>query len=404
MPPGVINVSGLGGFNFKPTGAKGRRIGLRERERLRFEVPKAKDMARRGYRGGDDDDDDLDSFDDPIDIGVDYDPNPDEHEHEHEHENGDGDGNEGVEESGLGENDSISNMSLLQPPRRLRKSKAEAGEASVGLAAPQDDVPTVTGHISIQPRPLNFLVPDEINPVARRIDTNNTSDEGGFALDQKEMEKERKRKRARPTDVDVDVARGQVGSSADDRTNESAGRNQPLVGPSMDGKRARLLALAQNLQQTFPEQREELDRVIEKIERGHAGSGPQQQQVVVVGADAATGSNLSTGKSAPIPVPLAKGRRARNGHARAASDGAIAIASGSLEAAHGQASHAMSDIEEEDTDPRGWPPTKKDPLIHVFIDQYVVLLFFQFARSLIFFLKKKLARTSLLDCSRISDA
>jgi hypothetical protein len=365
--PGLIRVPTLLGMN--STGAKGKRIGKREREKLKFDTPKSRNNKSSG---------DLDSFDDPIDISVDYDPNTDNDRKA-----------EAIEDSGEGpgENDSISNMSLLQPPRRLRpQSQSKAGESSLGLVT--KDNPTTT--MGLQ---------DSINFYADGISNRETIDDTAYVYRPKqthhEIEKEKKRRtrpkpithsRSYPTlAVDAEVAdSSQLASkepttTEEDKMNKSDGSMEKdqvseLVGlqsqdelGSPKSKQLRLLALAQILQQLFPEQREDLARVMKRIEK-HQGV-PRSPQKAVVSPDTAGSSDRAFGKPMPIPVP-AKGKKAKKTHARAASEGAVTTGSESLEAPHVQ--RPMTDVEEreeEDIDPRGRPPKRKDPLIHVFIDQ-----------------------------------
>ena len=95
-----------------------------------------------------------------------------------------------------------------------------------------------------------------------------------------------------------------------------------------DDKQGRLLSLAKKLQQIFPEQYEELAQVIERVEKGKLGSRKTVE------------CEQSLFRSRPI--------------ARAVSGGST-----------------IDQEEEEEIDPRGPAPEQKDPLIHIFVDQYV---------------------------------
>jgi len=355
--PGIIRVSTLLGTNL--TGVKGKRVGRRERdkEKLKFDMAKARNHKRNG---------DPDSFDDPIDIGVEYDPNADN--------------NDGAEATENGENDSISNMSLLQPPRRLRKSKP--AEASLSLIT--KDITTSTGQI-----PSQYSINSNADEIKTRNLIVNTGDEDvftskheGVAGGEKEKEKKKKSKSTKPIihsrsypTLSVAAEFADTGSleskepTTDDKIKSDESSQIPgSFGLQIQGeiaspksKQSRLLALAQNLHQLFPEQREEVARVIKRVET---------HQKAILSPDTAGNNERSLGKSVPIPIP-AKGNKTKKGHARTASEGAITTGSDSLEAPH--VPRPMTDVEEEgeDIDPRGRPPKKKDPLIHVFVDQYV---------------------------------
>lgn len=344
--PGIIRVSTLSGIT--PTGVKGKRIGRKEREKLKFDMARVRNHKRSG---------DPDSFDDPIDIEVEYGPNADDDN---------GAAAEVTEENG--ENDSISNMSLLQPPRRLRsQGKSKAGETSLGL-----------------------ITKDTPNMGQFRTDGIKTGGDDVFGLKQEDVasgEKEKEKKRTKPKSAKpiihsrsypkLDVAAepadaGQLGSkecTTDDRMNKSDGsvdrskdlglQNQGELA-TCNSKQSRLLGLGQSLQQLFPEQREELARIIKKVEN-HQDSPSTQKNPLK--PDTAGSSER---KSIPIPVP-AKGKKAKKSHVRAASEGAITTGSDSVDVPH--VLRPMTDVEEEDIDPRGRPPKKKDPLIHVFVDQ-----------------------------------
>ena len=346
--PGILRMSTIG---TNLIGVKGKRIGRREREKekLKFDMEKTRNHKRNGNPH---------SFDDPIDIDVEYGPN------------------DGAEATENGEDDSISNMSLLQPPRRLRKNKP----AETSLSLITKDIPI--GQIPSQ---------SSINSCADEITTRdlivNTGEEDVFMLKHegvasggKEKEKKKKPKSTKPIihsrsyptlSIAAEPAdTGELKSkepTTDDKMNKPDENNQVPESPglgeiaSSNSKQSRLLALAQNLQQLFPEQREELARVIKRIEN---------HQKSILGPDTAGNSERSTGKSIPIPIP-AKGKKVKMGHSRTASEGAITTGSDSFEVPH--VPRPMTDVEEEgeDIDPRGRPPKKKDPLIHVFVDQYV---------------------------------
>lgn len=145
--------------------------------------------------------------------------------------------------------------------------------------------------------------------------------------------------------------------------------NQPQT------KRSRLIALAKKLRQFFPEQRQELRRVIVRLEKNGIESGKGQKAFLTAHVLDTGGSAQLTAKSAPIPVPGVR-KSKRNVHHRSGSESAITdIIDDSIEAGNvGHRDH-MPQVEEEDEDldPRGRPPKKGDVLIHIFIDQLSLL-------------------------------
>jgi len=137
---------------------------------------------------------------------------------------------------------------------------------------------------------------------------------------------------------------------------------EPRAPLGADTKRGRLLTLARKLKQLFPEQHEELGRVIARIE----------------GTETTTNSWMTgdVKRTKPVSIPAGKKKKQKKGgHVRTGSEGT------SLEAldpddeddvqASRPAMNAFPDIEEEDEeiDPRGRPPKKGDVLVHIFIDQ-----------------------------------
>lgn len=137
-------------------------------------------------------------------------------------------------------------------------------------------------------------------------------------------------------------------------------------------KRCRLVALAKELRQFFPEQRQELRRIAVQFERqGMDPRGKGKKAFLSSDTVGVGGSAQSPTKSAPIPVPGV--RKSKRGiHRRSGSESAIVDTNDDpIEDGDG-----MPEIEEEDDellDPRGRPPKKGDVLIHVFIDQLSLL-------------------------------
>ena len=143
-------------------------------------------------------------------------------------------------------------------------------------------------------------------------------------------------------------------------------------------KRSRLIALAKELRQFFPEQRQELRRVTVRFEK--QGMEPRERgKKTFLTSDAVGvgGSAQMPTKSASILVPGVR-KSKRSTHRRSGSESAIVdTIVDSIEGGDGADRDGMPEVEEdEELDPRGRPPKKGDVLIHVFIDQLSLLLSF----------------------------
>ena len=145
--------------------------------------------------------------------------------------------------------------------------------------------------------------------------------------------------------------------------NDDGGVDLPCMAQPQT-KRSRLIALAKELRQFFPEQRQELRRVTVRFEKQGMEPKVKGKKAFLTGdAVGVSGSTQMPTKSAPIPVPGFR-KSKRNIHRRSGSESAIVdpIESGN--------DVDRNDVEEdEELDPRGRPPKKGDLLIHVFIDQ-----------------------------------
>lgn len=142
-------------------------------------------------------------------------------------------------------------------------------------------------------------------------------------------------------------------------------------------KRSRLIALAKELRQFFPEQRQELRRVTVRFEKqGMEPRGKGKNAFLTSDAVAVGGSAQLPTKSAPMPVPGVR-KSKRSIHRRSGSESAIVNTNvDSIEGGDAAYRDGMSEVEEEDEeelDPRGRPAKKGDLLIHVFIDQLSLL-------------------------------
>ena len=144
----------------------------------------------------------------------------------------------------------------------------------------------------------------------------------------------------------------------------------PLNMAQTQTKRSRLIALAKELRQFFPEQRQELRRVTVRFEKqGMEPSGKAKKAFLTSDVGVGGSAQMPT-KSAPVPVPGVR-KSKRSIHRRSGSESAI------VDSIEGDAADrdGMPEVEEEDgeLDPRGRPPKKGDILIHVFIDQLSLL-------------------------------
>ncbi|KAF9559965.1 hypothetical protein CPC08DRAFT_497245 [Agrocybe pediades] len=415
------------------TGKKGKRVGRREREREKLKKDMQKEMSKEGGS------EEEDSEEDEIGVNFDY---VDELDAED-----DSPLEESVEDQeDQGENDSISNLPLLRPPRRRhvrRRRRAadtvyihsifgmeqgayksipaspkrleldleDVGEESrdfsignvVDKPKAQDDSEIFDARPSgrvvgekkkrTRSRRLRSLSHAKSDPQLRQ--ESNSTTEAGKQVDDLEItasinaRKDQKTAAQQDDDIDIlDMDRTQFQKliSASSATgsrmlllNQQRKSEAPAQQTSSNTKRGRIISLARKLVQLFPEQQEELGKVIARLERqypkqktrgdelSNAGGVPQQQSP-------STAPGLKRKKS-----------KKKSGHARTASEGTggegmeyeddsiDSGVGGFLRNMHRQpAEH--DDDDEEEIDPRGRPPKKGDVLIHVFIDHSNILI------------------------------
>jgi hypothetical protein len=140
-------------------------------------------------------------------------------------------------------------------------------------------------------------------------------------------------------------------------------------------KRSRLIALAKELRQFFPEQRQELRRVTARFEK--QGVEPRGKVKKLTGGAVGVGGPTLL-PTIPGLLPVAGVRKSkRSDHRRSRSETAILDThDNSAEGGEAADRDFMPEVEEEDEeelDPRGRSPRKGDVLIHVFIDQLSLL-------------------------------
>ena len=408
-------------------GKKGRRVGRKERdkEKMKMDVMKGvldigggvvnpQPASNAGVGGGD--------------LGAEY----------HDADGDEDFEDEGVEpqeeedENVVGTNDSLAGLSLLQPPRRKRdRSRRRKGPNTLaGITDSLKSTPATPGH-------AKGVISDEMEEVGGIVkastDESNSHEVDVFESKPNETPGSEKRKRTRTKrvkslvhstsvpqlkvdtietgekppeekaavndDVSVKTVKSKKGKSkvrpvGDEEDILDMDRNQmrqlitesarvgsrlllaggqppePQAPLAPETKRGRLLTLARKLKQLFPEQHDELGRVIARIE----------------GTETAAANSWLTGdvkRSKAVSIPAGKKKKPKKGgHVRTGSEGT------SLEGfdlddeddvqGGRRAMNAFPDIEEEEDeeiDPRGRPPKKGDVLVHVFIDQYVSLIF-----------------------------
>ena len=393
------------------TGKKGKRVGRRERGREKLKL----DMIKMSSQGSNADG----SVGEEFEFGMDDDNDGDSSDDEDQQS----DGQEG--------NDSISNMSLLQPPRRKRdRSRRRQGKDTAyihNIAGTSSAYKSTPG----SPRRLTILDAEDLYDVSSRNGGPQEEVDGDiFSLKPNDVpggEREReKKKRVRPkrskalgevqsfSQLKVDKglednpeAVADEGSKRLDTNSSRKGkklstkgskgllemdRNQlshsPSTIPSSDprqesaettpanSKRGRILALARQLLQFFPEQREELGRVVSRIEKQGATSESQARKLVASRDGGGMGSDDP--KSSPITMSSKRSSIGRRSHVRTVSEGSINKPLDS-ESKSKTVGLKFPDIDEEDEedeiDPRGRPPKKNDVLVHVFIDQYASFAF-----------------------------
>jgi hypothetical protein len=408
-------------------GKKGKRVGRRERERekARHDAINAEQELKEG------DNMDIAVEDNSFEFDFDDDDNDDDGLEPRDED----------EEQGE-DNDSLSNLSLLKPPRRRRdRSRRRKGRDTTyihtvtGINGAYKSTPgTPGGHL--HPYAIANDGDEQISPDVE-IKQSSVEDDDVFEPKINTTPEKRKRtrtKRLKPArsfpDMNVDTLAG--GSTApalapapmvEDRTQlavmkatkgrvraaELLGshdvldmdRNQlqkyliasgsgiilmnsppePKNQPPPDSKRGRLLALARQLRELFPEQYDDLGRIIQRIERAGATQGKAKK---TVSSDAKEDIDTHPSTSRPISIPGSKRKRSRKGgHTRTGSESGTTGGDGfdhddeqldDPQNADGGAGHALDiEEEEEEIDPRGRPPKRSDALVHVFIDQCVFL-------------------------------
>lgn len=297
----------------------------------------------------------------------------------------------------VGENDSISNMSLLKPPRKRSRSRRRKAKDSAHVHS----LAGITGVYKSTPASpkRGFLVDNKLGvdsddgpmgdiPVGTNdVGDPSTSKHQTVGVDEREKKKRVRTKRSNKTltrirsypnlkvEVEIQDSRAkEVGAQSNTNELESS---KALSASSDTSQRGRMLSLARHLQEQFPEQHQELKRVVTRLER--VDSNPLEGKGAMGNSEGSgSGGGSSLVKSSPIAIPGKKLRRPKKlGHSRAASEGMVPGLSEMI--VESPLNHRpITDVEEEGEegeeavmiDPRGRPPRKKDPLMHVFIDQY----------------------------------
>lgn len=411
-------------------GKKGRRVGRKERDKEKMKM----DLMKGGLDigSGDVNPQPATSAGDGGDFGAEYNDADGDEDDEDE-----GVEPQEEDENVVGTNDSLAGLSLLQPPRRKRsRSRRRKGRDTTyihtlaGITDAYKSTPATPGR-------AKGVIGDEMEEVGGIVkastDESNSNEVDVFESKPNETPGSEKRKRTRTKrvkalvhstsvpqlkvdttemgqkpaeeqadndNVSVKTVKPKKGKSKvrpveDEEDILDMDRNQlrqlitesarvgsrlllaggqppePQAPLAPETKRGRLLTLARKLKQLFPEQHEELGRVIARIE----GTETTANSWLI--------GDVKRFKAVSIPAGKKK-KPKKGGHVRTGSEGT------SVEAfdlddhdeddaqASRPAMNAFPDIEEEEDeeiDPRGRPPKKGDVLVHVFIDQYVSLIF-----------------------------
>jgi len=327
------------------TGKFGKRVGRREREREKLAID-IKKQAAISLLGG--------TLKPESDFGKHY-----------TDDNGQGDVDEedSSQTEDAIEDPSISSLSLLQNPRRKRNRRngRKGKELEDDVAAPaiarrfsKSEPGSPRSHVRLLDSIDNE--PDDEEKLSGEDETVQSSAtvKTSSSTEKKRRSRSRKVKSLVHAKSASNLRGGSIGTGAqiasDAPKSSTAALARKLTTPGTlpsprinpGTKRGRLLGLGQKLRQLFPEQQTQLDKVIARFEaQGRA------------------------------PVSLRDTKRKKK-HVRSGSDGGIGDIFEVDEDLYGVGS---SDAVEEDVDvdPRGSPPRKHDPLVHVFIDQYVLL-------------------------------
>ncbi|KAF9477229.1 hypothetical protein BDN70DRAFT_118625 [Pholiota conissans] len=424
------------------TGKKGNRVGRREREKekSKYDATREHEAAKEGGASV------------GTDKTFDFDNDSDENDEDGVESQDDEDEEQGDD------NDSLSNLSLLKPPRRRRRRRARDTayiHTGTGNAGSYRSIPGTPGFLLSYPDGQandgdERVVVDGGSKQSTAEDDNNSQSKASVATEKRKRTRRRLKAVKSVPDLmlETDIAGPSISTPAaaaaivaEDRTQQAVikatrgrlgaellgsrdpldmDRNpmqqyllasgsgiilmnsppEPKKLPPPDSKRGRLLALARQLRQLFPEQSEDLGRIIQRIENPSTAQGGKPKRVVT--SDTREEFEAQTGASRP------KRRRARKGgHAKTESESGTGPTGGDvfefedeqgdvLQDGDGGTSH-MPEVEEEeeDVDPRGRPPRRSDTaLVHVFIDHSNILI------GLLSHLKKNQNRRNAMNKTR----
>lgn len=382
-------------------GKKGKRVGRREREREKAKrdglVPGAGDGSEEGGT--------IAVEDNNFGFGYEND------------DNGEGDEPREDEDEQGEDNDSLSNLSLLKPPRKRDRSRRRKGRDIAHIHT----MAGITGTYQSTPgTPGGLNESDEVQIVGHghEQEVGDSIEENDASIDVNRTPEKRKRTRTKrikaaqsipdlALDTEMGVAGVSLTSQLDDvaatKPKKSKGSSdlvetfdkqyqnyliasgsslvlmntQPEMNqPPPDSKRGRIITLARQLRDLFPEQREDLGRVILRLEKqGAQGSKVKRIKPGDNNGEVDAGSTASR----PVSIPGSKGKKTRKGHTRGASEGGTTGGDGfdfdedQAEEEHRDGAGVGNSIEvnevEEEIDPRGRPPKRGDVLVHVFVDQ-----------------------------------
>ncbi|KJA22567.1 hypothetical protein HYPSUDRAFT_202129 [Hypholoma sublateritium FD-334 SS-4] len=314
------------------------------------------------------------------------------------------------------DNDSLSNLSLLKPPRKRDRSRRRKGRDTAHIHT----MAGITGTYQSTPgTPGGLNESDEVQIASHGHEqgVGDIIEENDASIDVNRTPEKRKRTRTKRIkaaqsipDLALDNEMGAMGTSSTPQFEDvapakpkkskgssdlvesfqrqyqnyliSSGANLVLMStrpetsqPPPDSKRGRIITLARQLRDLFPEQREDLGRVISRLEKqGVQGNTAKKIKTGDDNDEVKAGLTVSR----PVSIPVSKGKTTK-GHTRAASEGGITGGQGfdfdEDQEEHRDGAGLRNLLEdEEEIDPRGRPPKKGDALVHVFIDHSNILI------------------------------
>ena len=383
-------------------GKKGKRVGRREREREKAK----RDELVMGARDEGEDSRMIAVEDSSFGFAFENDDNDEGDEPQ-----------EDADEQGE-DNDSLSNLSLLKPPRRRDRSRRRKVRdiahihTMAGITGTYQSTPGTPGGLN-ESDEIQIASRDHREGIADNVEENDVSTNIHSTPEKRKRNRSKRIKAAQSIpdlalEAEMGVASSSLTSQLDDpvsmataKLKKGRGRDdiletdrnglqnyliasgsnlvlmntQPETSSAPpDSKRGRIITLARQLRDLFPEQRDELGRVISRLEKQSAQGSKVKK---IKSGDDNDEVDAGSTASRPVSIPGSKGKKARKGHSRGASEGGAIGGEGfDLDGEQAEDGHQNGAwlgnslaVNEEEIDPRGRPPKKGDVLVHVFIDQ-----------------------------------